>query len=188
MKTVIYLALLLTLTGCSIFKSNPETTNFDLDKSGLADSPNLGITIPQRLSSTLPSSTKMIFYFPGNEVKYDLYNNWAQTPQDLLGRYFTIYFNNPEKKSELSYDSNYTLNGTIYEFECDTNTKEAIFAIGITIKDKNDDVLLTKLYGSKVKMEKLSASDFAEAMSKAVNNVTSQIYKDIINLKNNSKL
>lgn len=183
MKTVFCVALLLLLTGCSIFRSNQETTHFDLDRSPLTNSPNLGILVPQRFSSSLPSSTKMIFHFPGNEVKYDMYNNWAQTPQDLVARYFTLYFNNPEQSIPMSSTMKYTLDGCIYNFECDTNTKEAIFTMGIILRDKNDLLILAKLYGSKVKMEKLTASDFAGAMSKAVNNVAEQIHKDVLNIK-----
>lgn len=183
MRTIIYIAALFLFASCSMFNSAPETTYFSLDNSGLDDSPNLGITMPQKISSMLPSSTKMIFYFPGNEVKYDIYNNWAQTPQALIDRYFTLYFNNPEKKAELPAGTDYTLNGTIYEFECNTVTKEALFAIKITICDRNDNILITKLYSSKVKIDKMSASNFASAMSKAVKDVASQICKDIINLK-----
>ena len=166
-----------------MFKSTPVTTHFDLDKSPLVNSPNLGISVPQRFMSTLPSSTKMIFYFPGNEVKYDLYNNWSQTPQELVARYFTLYFNNPAKPIPLSSTVQYSMNGSIYEFGCDTTAEEALFTIGIVITDKNDKVILAKLYSSKIKMEKLTASAFSEAMSKAVNDVATQIYKDILDLK-----
>lgn len=181
-KTVFCFSILILLTGCSLFRSTQETTYFDFDRSPLANSPNLGILVPQRFASTLPSSTKMIFQFPGNEVKYDMYNNWSQTPQDLVARYFTLYFNNPEKSIPLASAMKYTMDGSIYEFECDTNSKEVVFTIGIILKGKNDSLILAKLYGSKVKMEKLSASDFAGAMSKAVDNVAIQIQEDILEL------
>lgn len=180
MKTVFCLAVLVLLSGCSMFRSTQETTHFDFDKTPLVNSPNIGILVPQRFTSSLPSSTKMIFQFPGNEVKFDMYNNWTQTPQNLVARYFTLYFNNPEKPLPLASSMKYTLNGCIYEFECDTSTKEAVFAMGIILRDKNESLILAKIYGSKVKMEKLSASDFAGAMSKAVNNVADQIYKDMM--------
>ncbi len=182
MKTVFYLSMLVLLTGCSMFRSTQGTTHFDFDRSPLTNSPNMGILVPQRFTSTLPSSTKMIFQFPGNEVKYDMYNNWAQIPQDLVARYFTLYFNNPEKSIPLASTMKYTMDGCIYEFECDTNTKEAVFTMGVILRDKNDSLILAKLYGSKVKMEKLSASDFAGAMSKAVDNVAVQIQKNILEL------
>ena len=180
MKFLYFLAVFILISGC---RSTPDSTNFDLDRANLKDSPNIGINVQPRFSSTLPSSTKMIFYFQGNEVKYDMFNNWAQTPQDLLARYIMLYFNNPEKPIEQTVAKGCTINGTIYDFECDTNTSEVVFTIGITVVDSNENVLMSKLYTSKTKLEKLTASDFAIAMSKAVNDVLKQVYNDIKNLK-----
>lgn len=112
-----------------------------------------------------------------------MFNNWAQTPQDLLARHFMLYFNNPEKQIEKTAIENCILSGTIYDFECDTNSKEAIFTVEITISDQNENLLMSKLYTSRANLEKLTASDFSIAMSLAVNKAAKLIYQDIQNLK-----
>ena len=185
MKYLYCLLIILVLSGCSL---TPNYITFDLDRNYLQDSPNLGINVNPRFISALPSSPKMIFYFKGNEVKYDMFNNWSQTPQELIPRYLMLFFNNPAKKVENTSVKGCTISGTIYDFECDTVSNEAIFTVEITIADKDENVLLSKLYSAKTKLQKLTASDFASAMSLSVYEVEKQIYSDIKNLKERKQL
>jgi len=175
------LFFLLFVCGCSVFRSAPQTAYFDLGNSGIPESKNYGFDI-KNFSSDLPASTKMIFRRDSNEIEYDVYNNWAQTPQNLLTKYFIFYFNNPHNQLESKYaNKKLTIEGDLYNFECNMDTKEAVLSVRIKIIH-NETIILSKIYSVKEKMLMLTASDFSKAMAKAILKLAQQVEKDIENI------
>lgn len=170
--------LLLFACSCSMFRPTPETTYFDLGVFRTSELKNYNIYV-KNFSSDLPSSTKMIFRKESNEIEYDIYNNWAQTPQNILTKYLIFYFNNPYKQTDSKYANNsLTLEGNIYDFECNINTKEAVLNVGIKII-QNDTIILNKIYSIREQISKLTASDFSKAMAQATFKLAQQIESDI---------
>lgn len=172
------LLFLLFVCSCSMFRSTPSTTHFDLGDSTVSASKSYCIDI-KNFSSDLPASTKMVFRKDSNEIEYDVYNNWAQTPQNILAKYLVFYFNTPNKETDSRCANNkLIIDGNIYNFECNIDTKEAVLIVRIKII-KNETIILNKIYSVREKMAMLTASDFSKAMAQATFKLAQQLESDI---------
>ncbi len=150
----------------------------------MSESKNYNIDV-ERFVSDLPSSTKMVFRKNSNEIEYDAYNNWAQTPQNILTKYLIFYFSNPQKQTDSKPANNrLIIDGNIYNFECNIDAKEAVLNTRIKII-QNETIILNKIYSIREKMTILTASDFSKAMAKAAFKLAQQIENDIdkLNIK-----
>ena len=114
-------------------------------------------------------------------MEYDVYNNWAQTPQNILTKYLIFYFNTPLKPADSKYANKLFIEGNIYNFECNLNTKEAVLNTRIKII-QNDSIILNKIYSIRETMPKLTASDFSKAMAQAAFKLAQEIENNIIGL------
>jgi ABC-type uncharacterized transport system auxiliary subunit len=165
-----------------MFRYTPQTTYFDLGDTRISESKNYGIEI-KGFSSDIPASTRMVFRKDSNEIEYDIYNNWAQTPQNILTKYLILYFNNPHKQMDSRYaNKKLTIDGNIYNFECNMDTKEAVLNARIKII-QNETIISNKIHSIREKMAALTASDFSKAMAQAAFRLAQQIENDIDNLE-----
>lgn len=179
------LLVLFLICGCSMFKTTPSTTYFDLGDFNVPESKNYGIDV-MCFSSDLPASTKMVFRKESNEIAYDIYNNWAQTPQNILTKYLTFYFNNPHKQTDPKHTNNkLIIDGNIYTFECNMETKEAVLNVRVKLI-QNEAILSNKIYSVRKKMAALTAFDFSKAMTQATCELAQRIERDINKLDFNA--
>lgn len=178
-KNILFLlAVLVSTCSCSLLTPTPTTAYFDLGDIKTSRSKNYNIDI-RNFSSDFSSSTRMIFRKESNQIEYDIYNNWAQTPQNIITKYLIFYFNNPCNQTDPKYKNDKLyIEGIVYNFECNIDTKEAIVNVRIKII-QNDTITLDKMYGIKEKISQLTASDFSKAMAKAVFSLAEQMESDI---------
>ena len=75
-------------------------------------------------------------------------------------------------------NSRLIIEGNIYNFECNVNTKEAVLNARVKITQK-ETIILSKIYSVREKMPVLTASDFSKAMAQAAFKLAQQIEDDI---------
>ncbi|MCF7791351.1 MAG: hypothetical protein K9M56_05060 [Victivallales bacterium] len=122
---------------------------------------------------------KMYFTAPPNGVFFDSCNCWAQKPAVMLTNYFSIYLGSrmaPEGKVIKVY---YSLSGKILSFDANMKTKKAKLMIKLQLENNNGKILIDKIYTVQKRMKKLTASDFAQAMTEASRETASLFYQDL---------
>jgi uncharacterized lipoprotein YmbA len=124
--------------------------------------------------------TKMVFRKPPNSVFFDSTNCWAQKPTIMVTNFFTLYLaskTNPQDKNIKKY----TLSGKILRIDGNINNKTTNLTIQLELKDNTGNTIISNIYTRQEKMKKLSASAFAQSITKSLNAIASDFYKDINN-------
>jgi hypothetical protein len=187
MKNILIIAVLLLLTGCSLFKGKTNIVYFNIGTPIMQNTSNLGLTI-KPINSDLPFGKKMTFITSEYSMTSDSFNKWSQTPEELVYQYVESYFNNPAKKLDNKTNNKYILNIQIIRFACYSTKPEISLQLNILISDnKTGKILLNKSFIQNFKFNKLTADSIAEAMSKGVNNICSKIKIELLELNNKSK-
>ncbi|MCP4177383.1 MAG: hypothetical protein GY756_06430 [bacterium] len=186
MKNIFPLITFLFLTGCSLFNNQTNTTFFDISTPDTENTNNLGLTI-KPVKSDLPFGKKMAFITSKYSMTCDSYNKWSKPPEELVTQYFELYFNNPEKQLNNKTDNKYTLEVQIIRFACYSTKPEILLQMNIKVNNKKSKkTLLNKSFIQNIKFNKLTADSFAEAMSKGVNNICSELKTKLLELNKKS--
>lgn len=120
-----------------------------------------------------------------------IYHKWMANPGDFV----TYYLTRDIKCSSLfrtafssnsSYSSTYIINGTVDEFfeQDDNDIWKAVLSINITLMSKNEpdiskSVLMQKQYSAIEPCSRKNPQSLAEAMSKAMANISGRIIRDV---------
>ena len=123
----------------------------------------------------------MVFSKPPNDIFFDTSNCWAQNPTAMLTNFFSLYLGSNIDSKGTNIKS-YTLTGKILEFEGDLGTETAKLTIQLELNDNAGNTIFNNTYSNQQKMEKLSASAFAQSMTKSSNAVASEFFKEISNI------
>ena len=176
-------AALLMISACSIFPSPRSLTihYYDIGSPQKQHKSKVGVQIFPFIGG-VGDEARMVFRHASNNVQFDSYNRWANSPAKLIQCYLSLALNN--NKTEIDY----SMTGEVLRFEGNIEKKTANIAIKITLKStkKNKDkksYLSQIVYSSSVPVEKETATAYAVAMEKAIAKVTQQIVKQIQTLK-----
>jgi len=137
-----------------------ETRTFDLTLPSAPQKFTYRVEIVPFLSES-PAKFKML-YRSGSELKMDEYNKWSQTPSRMLTRFFRSAFISDVPAPLL------VLRGKILTFEVDAEMKSACLAVSYSVsREGAAEPFLNQVLKTSVPMGDVSASSFAQAMSKA---------------------
>ncbi|HDQ04923.1 MAG TPA: hypothetical protein ENN23_10280 [Deltaproteobacteria bacterium] len=137
------------------------------------------------------NTQNMIFRADDHSIDFLSYNRWAVNPADMVADtllrdmqasgIFSAVF------SRLSMEeANFVLQGGIEEFylRVEENRKVAVISLGITLKDSrkrevNRRILFQKKYHYEEQLTQYTPRGYSEAMSKALQAISSQIIYDV---------
>jgi len=170
-------------SACSILPSpaKVEITYYDLGTPDKIYEIPAGIQFPPIMGG-VGDETKMVFKGSSNTIKFDPFNRWADSPAKLVRCYMTLALKN--KTNTI----NYVMNGEILRFDCDLEKKTANIAIKITLKSykakKADKRFISQIiYSESVPIKEKSGTAYAEAMQKAIAQITKQIADQLTQAK-----
>ncbi|MDP3285352.1 MAG: ABC-type transport auxiliary lipoprotein family protein [Desulfobacterales bacterium] len=192
----LFICVLLPLSGCAMFGSSSSKTDYytleyDSPKlTGLNVLPFI-IKIERFYASPLYNSEKISYRksdFQTDEYNYD---RWETNPAQLIA-YF-LYRDIKQSgffKGVFSHDTGYaathSVSGTVDEFYEDDRGKvwEAVLSLDIVLMAENEPdinkrILFQKKYSARKPCAKKNPKAVAEAMSKAMSELSGQIITDI---------
>jgi ABC-type uncharacterized transport system auxiliary subunit len=192
----LFASILLSLNGCATFGSTSSKTDYytleyDSPKlTGLNALPFI-IKIDRFYASPLYNSEKISYRKNDFQTDEYNYNRWETSPAHLIA-YF-LYRDIKQSgffKGVFSHDTGYaathSVSGTVDEFYEDDRGKtwEAVLSIDIVLMaenepDLNKRVLFQKKYSARKPCAKKNPKAVAEAMSKAMFELSGQIITDI---------
>jgi ABC-type uncharacterized transport system auxiliary subunit len=165
----------LFISGCSIL---PESISAAVNYYEISSPERLQPTINDleigKFTVTGPYEKRMVFKSGKNQLQFDEFNRWAQNPEQMLKRFFTILIPQTEVKPTR------ILSAEILEFACDLDSQKALLCVTISITEKETGkFILTQTFNIKAPMKEKRASSFAAAMNQAVKSVADIITKPI---------
>jgi len=193
---VLFICFLLSVSGCSMFGSTSSKTDYytleyDSPKlTGLIALPFI-IKIERFYASPLYNSEKISYRKSDFQTDEYNYNRWETNPAQLIS-YF-LYRDIKQSgffKGVFSHDTGYaathSVYGTVDEFFEDDRGKawEAVLSLDIVLMAENEPdinkrILFQKKYSSRKPCAKKNPKAVAEAMSKAMSELSGQIITDI---------
>ena len=120
-----------------------------------------------------------------------IYHKWMANPGDLVSYYLTRDIKRSSLfstafSSNSNYSSTHIINGTVDEFfeQDDDKVWKAVLSINITLMSKDEpgiskSVLMQKRYSAIEPCNRKNPQALAEAMSKAMANISDRIIKDV---------
>jgi len=198
-KKIIYLIILSTLLVCGCLnvtqhpnkKINYYTLEYDPPKAASLKSLPFVIYIERFNVAPLYDSTRIIYSQKKFIRDAYIYHKWMANPGDFV----TYYLTRDIKHSSLfstafsssnSYSSTHIINGTVDEFfeQDDNDIWKAVLSINITLMSKDEpdiikSVLMQKRYSAIEPCSRKNPQSLAEAMSKAMANISDRIIKDV---------
>jgi hypothetical protein len=170
-------------SGCILFPNDPYPTkyfNLENPKPNCPDGIDLNVQLFRMESAT---KYKMLYRKGNCHIAVDNYNKWILTPGFMLTRYVQLAFSDsgapPAANSILM-----VLEGSITTFEINLNEKQVLLGVYYSLRRYNSkEILLTKSRVFTEKFTKLTAGDFALAMSKAAGKYCEQLRKEIMVLR-----
>ena len=169
----------LLVASCSS-SSSSKTIFYSLDVP-VENSANYGMQVVP-FTSYMPFEKNMAYAVTPNGIILDDYNNWIQPPNVLLTQFFNLMLDDPSKPRTELFGSNLKLSGNIFKLECSTITKEVVLSVNILVFDTNSKILLNRNYSQKIKLERLTASAYANAVSDAAGKIVLQLTNDLKSL------
>ena len=161
----------------------PETTN-------LKSLPSV-IYIERFNVAPLYNSNRIIYSKKKFERNAYIYHKWMANPGDLVSYYLAKDIKHSSLfsaalSSNNSYSSTHIINGTVDEFfeQDDDKVWKAVLSINITLTsngepDISKSVLMQKRYSAIESCSRKNPQALAEAMSKAMANISDKIIKDV---------
>ncbi|MDQ1329951.1 MAG: trans aux protein [Thermodesulfobacteriota bacterium] len=191
-----FLCVLFPLCGCSLLGSSPPKTDYytleyDSPKvTGLNALPSI-IKIDRFYASPLYNSEKISYRKSDFQTDEYIYKRWETNPAQLIS-YF-IYRDIKQSgifKGVFSHDTGYaathSVSGTVDEFYEDDRGKtwEAVLSLDIVLMAENEPdinkrIIFQKKYSARKPCIKKNPQAVAEAMSKAMSELSGQIITDI---------
>ena len=166
-------------TACSILPV-PDSTPVSYYDIGFPEKPYSGVP-PLKInafSGSVGNETKMVFRTGPNKISIDIYNQWSQSPSNLLHRYFILAFSGSETAPK------YIIDGKILRFEGDLDAMQADIMIRVIVKNAADSkVVLNSVIEGSAPFKTKSASAFAEATGTAIADITRKLAEQIKALK-----
>ena len=180
MRMVLFFLMVIIFSSC-VFSTNTfhPVRYYDL---GVAEVINEGGPYVHFLKFSVngPYKTKIVFRTTSNQLRFDDYNKWVQTPSVMLKRYLKLAFRSkPQDKRE----SQYSVEMSILSFEADELTKHAVLVVEykiINLKNENKKIFVKSLSR---KMEDMNAEDFVQAMSKISADFADELKSEMLALK-----
>ena len=127
-----------------------------------------------------PYKTKMFFRTTSNQLRFDDYNKWVQTPSIMLKRYLKLAF---RSKPMQNHKPQYSVELSILSFEADELTKHAVFIVEykiINLTSKNKKIFVKSFSN---KMEEINPENFVQAMSTISADFADKLKSEILELK-----
>lgn len=198
-KKIIYLIILsaLLVYGCLNLTQQPNkkinyyTLEYDPPETANLKSLPFVIYIERFNVAPLYDSNRIIYSQKKFKRNAYIYHKWIANPGDLV----SYYLARDIKRSSLfstafssnsSYSSTHIINGTVDEFfeQDDDKIWKAVLSINITLMSKDEpdiskSVLMQKRYRAIEPCSRKNPQALAEAMSKAMANISDRIIKDV---------
>ena len=198
-KKIIYLIILSTLLVCGCLnltqqpnkKINYYTLEYDPPKTANLKSLPFVIYIERFNVAPLYDSNRIIYRQKKFKRDAYIYHKWMANPGDFVTHYLTRDIKHSSLfrtafSSSNSYSSTHIINGTVDEFfeQDDNNIWKAVLSINITLMSNDEpdiskSVLMQKRYRSIEPCSKKNPQALAEAMSKAMANISNRIIRDV---------
>ncbi len=164
------------LCGCGILSKEPyrPVNYYDLDcKAAVNEALNIRI---DEVSSVRPYSEKMVFRISGNRLEIDEFNRWADSPAELVRKYFTLAF---QKKSPEA--PALELKAEILQFEADLENRSVKIVIQAAVSGQK--TVSDRIYSQNVALEKVTGENFARGVETALSKIVEEISKDVAGKK-----
>jgi hypothetical protein len=174
------------LTGCSLLDEHPykEVNYYDLGTPKNQSLPKVTVKFTT-FRAIEAAKYKMIYHEANSRVLIDDYNKWIQTPCFMLNRYLQFAFCQPQGMSAAT-DQVYEVSGTLFTFKIDLEKKQVVLGVSYVIRQTGKaslPPLMDKSVRCGAVFEKRDGLDFALAMTKAVEELATNIRADIKQLE-----
>jgi cholesterol transport system auxiliary component len=195
LNIAIMLALLFLVTGCMKLRMGDKNISFyslEYDPPRLESVSSLPAVIRIERFRVFPlyDSTKMIYREKAFKRDAYIFHKWWASPPDLVSYFLARDFRQSGRfkavfSPDQSLPASHLIDGMIEEFfeEDDENSWQAVLSLNISlIKEKEPDlskrILMQKKYAIKVACLEKTPLAFAQAMSRAMANISEQIIRD----------
>jgi ABC-type uncharacterized transport system auxiliary subunit len=193
---LLLLTLLVSIYGCMNLKQpyrkiDYYTLEYDPPKLSLSEPLSLTLRMERFTVAPTYNTSHMVFRDKSFKRNTYVYHQWRANPADLVAHF--LYRDIRQSglcKAVLphssSFTASYVLDGSVDEFfEWDTNGHwQAILSLGITLMvdnepDVSEQIIFQKNYHAKEKCKRKNPQALAEAMSRAMTELSRQIMEDI---------
>lgn len=198
-KKIIYLIILSALLACGCLNLTQQpnkkisyyTLEYDPPETANLKSLPFVIYIERFNVAPLYDSNRIIYSQKKFKRNAYIYHKWMANPGDLASYYLTRDIKRSSLfstafSSNSSYSSTHIINGTVDEFfeQDDDKVWKAVLSINITLMSKDEpdiskSVLMQKRYSAIEPCSRKNPQALAEAMSKAMANISYRIIKDV---------
>jgi hypothetical protein len=178
--SVVLAATVLLSVGCGVLSTEPyqSTIVYDL---GIPKSINKSAVplIVRRLRTEGPYKSKMILRRPGNNLHFNNYTKWAQSPELMLTRYLKLALG--AASNGTSRDRNgFSVTGTILVFEADEPSRTVSLVVDYAIKRTGSLKSLDAGRASfSTKLTAVTSNSISSAMSENAAKFADLIMKEI---------
>ena len=198
-KKIIYLIILSALLACGCLNLTQQpnkkisyyTLEYDPPETANLKSLPFVIYIERFNVAPLYDSNRIIYSQKKFKRNAYIYHKWMANPGDLVSYYLTRDIKRSSLfstafSSNSSCSSTHIINGTVDEFfeQDDDKVWKAVLSINITLMSKDEpdiskSVLMQKRYSAIEPCSRKNPQALAEAMSKAMANISDRIIKDV---------
>ena len=189
MKNIVPCVLIaIFLSGCGLFFREPynKVNYYDLsypkEKQSIGD---LRLSV-SGIKADKPYSDKMVFRVSENRIEMDEFNRWSCNPSDLVGKYFTLAFENSSKDGSKSYN----LSAEILRMEADLKSSSVILILQVSVQSPENGnagiqwrCRLKNTYSQTISVEKVTGENFAKGVEAAMVKICAELSQDIQKIK-----
>jgi ABC-type uncharacterized transport system auxiliary subunit len=177
-KLSILSGLCLLLFGCSIFPK-PQSPQLNYFSIGIPQQQMVKVRLVkvQSVSSLTGNDVKMHFKTSTGKIEVDPFNRWISSPVNQIQRYLTIAM-----APKAASSNPLTLETKLLTFENNLTTKAVTLTLLVTVKEQRE-VKFEQLFTETVQVNGVNATAYANAMSRAMNNISARIAEKINSLK-----
>ena len=184
-------SILCMVGGCSNFigRSDSKVNYFDIGYPSSSIESNVlkKPVVIGNFDSTSPFYERMVFRTSERYQQIDDYNRWSSAPSQMLKRYFILALGG-KGTEKIDKEKEYLeLNVAILSLEADIQKKIVTLILKVDIiYGKNETTDYSKIINVQVKLDEVTADQFAEALRKAVDKVVKESVQALLKVESMS--